>query len=169
MRAWLSRTVTRSSGKALCCAYRRNVMDVQAPSPASRRSYGPGPLSRPPTAIGSSARNLCLPAVISCWKTTFRMFGSCKNVAGVFDAVDCIGRRMEDEQRLAPRSNALCKLMFGDILEECVTNAKGPARQRNLDLATGRNRIELALEEAGDMCRVTGSADGYNRARFRHS
>src|SRR5690242_11257928 len=42
------------------------VMDVQAPSAAMRRSYGPGPLSEPPTANGSSATSRWGPTVISC-------------------------------------------------------------------------------------------------------
>src|SRR6266540_2311491 len=42
------------------------VMDVQAPSAAMSRSYGPGPLSEPPTANGSSAISRWGPIVISC-------------------------------------------------------------------------------------------------------
>jgi len=36
-------------------AYMVSVIEVQAPSAASRRSYGPGPVSVPPTERGSSA------------------------------------------------------------------------------------------------------------------
>ena len=43
-------TVTRSSGSALRSAYIRMVIEVQAPRPASTRSYGPGP--RIPAAGG---------------------------------------------------------------------------------------------------------------------
>ena len=49
--------MTRSSAHCLRRAYIAIVMDVHEPSPASRRSYGVGPLSVPPTDVGSSPTN----------------------------------------------------------------------------------------------------------------
>ena len=49
--------VTRSSAHCLRRAYIAIVMDVHEPSPASSRSYGVGPVSVPPTDVGSSPMN----------------------------------------------------------------------------------------------------------------
>ena len=60
--AWIlscrKRTSTRSSGTSLRSAYRRRVIDVQAPSAGKQIVVGAGPVSRPPaTLAGSSARS----------------------------------------------------------------------------------------------------------------
>src|SRR6266436_2627210 len=61
-----SQTVTCSRGQPLRRAYIATVIDVQEPRAASRRSYGDGPVSVPPTAVGSSALKRCAPVKISC-------------------------------------------------------------------------------------------------------
>ena len=65
IREWRNETVTLSRGHCLRVAYMRKVIAVQAPSPASSRSYGVGPVSRP-TGVGSSAFSRCRPAVMCC-------------------------------------------------------------------------------------------------------
>src|SRR5439155_632019 len=60
-------------GTALRSAYIRIVIEVQAPRPASTKSYGPGPLSWPPTATGSSATISCGPMVMICWNLLLRV------------------------------------------------------------------------------------------------
>ena len=55
----------RECGHCLRRAYIAMVMDVHEPSAARSRSYGVGPLSVPPTDVGSSLTNWCGPAVIS--------------------------------------------------------------------------------------------------------
>src|SRR5207249_2519305 len=60
------RTATSPSGQRFLRAYSAMVIDVHAPRPARRRSYGPGPVSVPPSATGSSATRRWRPARISC-------------------------------------------------------------------------------------------------------
>src|SRR5439155_9178270 len=62
---WRRRTVTPLTGHPFLRAYSAIVMDVQAPRPASSRSYGPSPRSVPPADSGSSAIRRWRPAVIS--------------------------------------------------------------------------------------------------------
>ena len=49
------------------------VIEVQAPSPASTKSYGPGPVSSPPAATGSSASIRCGPIETVCWNLLSRV------------------------------------------------------------------------------------------------
>ena len=62
------------------------VIDVQAPSPASRNRTDPGPLSLPPAATGSSAIIRCGPTVTVCWNLLARV--SCTTtVRGAFAGI----------------------------------------------------------------------------------
>jgi hypothetical protein len=98
----------------------------------------------------------------------FRMLGRRKDAACVVDGDDLVGRRMEDEQRLAQIGDALHEFMFGEVVDESAADAKLPARQRGLDLALGGDFLEPILEQPGDVGRIAGRGDGHHRARLRH-
>ena len=61
-----SQTVTLSKGQFFFRAYIPTVIEVQEPRAASKKSYGDGPVSVPPTLSGSSPFSRCRPAAICC-------------------------------------------------------------------------------------------------------
>ena len=72
-------------------------------------------IARPPQQmIGVGERN-----------EAFRMFCRRENAAGIVDADCLVGRRMEDQQRLAQPGDALGKILSGDIGEQGAADANG--------------------------------------------
>ena len=63
----ISETIKDLAGSPLRSAYMRSVIDVQAPSAASRKSYGARPASSPPASTGSSALSSWRPLRTVCW------------------------------------------------------------------------------------------------------
>ena len=73
-----------------------------------------------------------------------RMLGGREDVRGVVDADGVVGRRMEDQQRLAQLGDAFGQLLLGHVVEEFAADAERPAGERDLDLAVLADGIELA-------------------------
>ena len=88
---------------------------------------------------------------------------------GVVDADQIVGRRMKHQQRLAQRGEAFVELFLGNVIEEFALDGERPPGELHLHLALFLNRINMLLEQAGDMRRIVGRGDGHHRARLGYA
>ena len=89
-----------------------------------------------------------------------------ENSARIVDADGVVGRRMEHEQRLVQIRDALDEVLFGDVRHEITADAEGASGQRHLDLTLLADRLEMLLEQAGDVTGVARRGDRHYRTRF---
>ena len=96
----------------------------------------------------------------------FGMLGGDENVRGIVDADQIVGRRMEHQQRLAQRGEAFVELLLRHVVKEFALDGERPPGQLHFDLALFLDRVDVLLEQAGDMGGIVGRGDGHHRARF---
>ena len=95
------------------------------------------------------------------------MLGRREDMRGVLDADGLVGRRMEDQQRLAQLRDALGELLLGDVSQEFPADAERPPGERHLDLAVLADGVDLVPEQMRDMAGIAGRGDGHHRPRLR--
>src|SRR5512139_635946 len=76
---------------------------------------------------------------------------------------------MEYKQRLAQVGQAILDALLGDIIEKFALDAERPSGQRNLDLALLTDLVDIFLEQAGDMSRITGGRNSDHGTRIRNA
>src|SRR6516165_5369646 len=91
---------------------------------------------------------------------TLRMLCRRENTAGIVDSNRFIGRRMEDQERLAKLGNAGRNLLLGNVVEQGATDAEGLAGERHLDFAFVFYVLDAVAEQAGNMGRIERRGDG---------
>src|SRR5262245_17498383 len=79
----------------------------------------------------------------------FRMPGRLEDTAGILDPDPIIGRRVEDQQRLAQMRDLLPQILLGNIIQEGAADTKPPSLERDLDLALLRDVLKSIPEQAG--------------------
>ena len=91
-----------------------------------------------------------------------------KDMARILDAHQFVGRRMKDEQRFAQIGNSIAQLLPGNVVEEGAANPEWATGERDFQLASGADLHDVILQQADDVGRIAGCADGHHRTRLRH-
>ena len=94
------------------------------------------------------------------------MFRGGEYARSVFDINRGIARRMQNQQCLAQRADALVAALAREVIEKLLANVELAARQRDFGYAVGIDRRGRVGKQMLDMPRIVRRADSRHRGGF---